>query len=290
MKTLYREVTPLSPDDCFTVFSRYKSDFDFPLHCHDEYELNFIGGGTGVKRIVGYHMGEIGDPELVLIGGNLPHAWFTNHCTNKSIREITIQFHKDLFDDKLLGRNQLSGIKTILQRSVQGILFSRDATLRIMPRLESLTIRKGFESVLELMSVLHDLSASAEIQVLSPASPLESALDLKSRRLEKVFNYIRIHYDRNFSLHDASAMVNMPEGSFSRFIKKRTGRTFIESLNDIRLGHSTRMLITTTQTVAEISFRCGFNNLSYFNRIFKRKNGCTPSEFRELYSDSKVFI
>lgn len=290
MKTLYREVTPLSPDDCFTVFSRYKSDFDFPLHCHDEYELNFIGGGKGAKRIVGYHMCEIGDPELVLVGGNLPHAWFTNNCASKNIREITIQFHKDLFDDKLLGRNQLSGIKTILQRSVQGILFSRETTLCIMPRLESLTIRKGFESVLELMSILHDLSASEDMQVLSPASPLESALDLKSRRLEKVFNYIRNHYDKSISLHDVAVMVNMPEGSFSRFIKKRTGRTFIESLNDIRLGHATRMLITTTQTVAEISFRCGFNNLSYFNRIFKRKNGCTPSEFRERYSDSKVFI
>jgi AraC-like DNA-binding protein len=290
MNTLYREITPLSPDDCFTVFSRYKSEFDFPLHCHDEYELNLISGGKGAKRIVGYHMGEINDPELVFVGGNLPHAWFTNHCASKNIHEITVQFHKDLFDDKFLGRNQLGGIKALLQRSVQGILFSRETTLRIRPRLESLTNQKGFESVLELMSVLHDLSASSDMQVLSKASPLEGLPDLKSRRLEKVFDYIRNHYDKKISLYDVAAIVNMPEGSFSRFIKKRTGRTFVESLNDIRLGHASRMLISTTQTIAEISYRCGFNNLSYFNRIFKRKNGCTPSEFRENYSDTKVFI
>jgi len=290
MNTLYREVTPLSPDDCFTVFSRNKSEFDFPLHCHDEYELNFITGASGAKRIVGFHMSEISDPELVFVGGNLPHAWFTHHCTSGIIHEITIQFHKDLFDDKFLGRNQLGSIKTLLQRSVQGILFSPETTLHVSPRLESLTNRKGFDSVLELMSVLHELSVSLDMQVLSSASPIEGGLDLKSRRLDKVFDFIRNNYDKDISLNDVAGIVNMPEVSFSRFIKKRTGRTFIESLNDIRLGHATRMLINTTQTIAEISYRCGFNNLSYFNRIFKRRNGCTPSKFRENYSDSKVFI
>jgi AraC-like DNA-binding protein len=290
MNALYREITPLSPDDCFTVFSRIKSGFDYPLHCHDEYELNYITRAKGAKRIVGYHMGEIDEPELVMIGGNLPHAWFTNHCNSTNIHEITIQFHRDLFDEKLLGRNQLGSIKTLLQRSVQGILFSRETINLIMPRLESLTSRKGFESVLELMSILQELSISPDMQILSQATPLEKGPDLKSRRLEKVFDFVRNNYDKGMSLKEVAEIVNMPEVSFSRFFKKRTGRTFIDSLNDIRLGHATRMLISTTQTVAEISYKCGFNNLSYFNRIFKRKNNCTPSEFRENYSDSKVFI
>jgi len=290
MNTLYREITPLSPDDCFTVFSRFKSGFDFPLHSHDEYELNFITHAQGAKRIVGYHMGEIDDPELVLVGGNLPHAWFTHHCASQNIHEITIQFHKDLFDEKFLGRNQLGSIKSLLQRSVQGILFSNETINQVVPRLESLTRRKGFDSVLELMSILQELSVSPDMQILSQASPVEIRPDMKSRRLEKVFDFMRNNYDKNLSLNDVAEVVNMPEVSFSRFFKKRTGRTFIESLNDIRLGHATRMLIITTHTVAEVSYKCGFNNLSYFNRIFKRKNGCTPSAFRENYSDSKVFI
>jgi AraC-like DNA-binding protein len=290
MNTLFREVTPLSQDECFTIFSRNKTEFDFPLHCHDEFELNYITGAAGAKRIIGYHISEIDDPELVFIGGNLPHAWFTHHCTGKSIHEITLQFHKNLFDHTFLARNQLGSIKTLLQRSVQGILFSAKTAGRIGPRLEALSVKKGFDSVLELMSILHDLSVSQDLHVLSSATPIEGGPDLKSRRLEKVFDFMRNNYDRDISLGDVAGIVNMPEGSFSRFIKKRTGRTFIESLNDIRLGHATRLLISTTQTIAEISFRCGFNNLSYFNRIFKRKNSCTPSEYRENYSDTKVFI
>jgi AraC-like DNA-binding protein len=290
MNTLYREITPLSPDDCFTVFSRIKSGFDFPLHCHEEYELNYITHGKGAKRIVGYHMGEIDDPELVFIGGNLPHAWYTHHCKSKDIHEITVQFHKDLFDEKLLGRNQLSSIKSLLQRSCQGILFSQETIFKIKPRLESLKNRKGFDSVLELMAVLQELSVSDDMHILSPATPLDKHPDTKSRRLEKVFEFIRLNYASEMSLKDVADMVNMPEVSFSRFFKKRTGRTFIESLNDIRIGHATRKLINSTQTIAEISYRCGFNNLSYFNRMFKRKNGCTPSEFRENYVDSKIYI
>jgi AraC-like DNA-binding protein len=82
----------------------------------------------------------------------------------------------------------------------------------------------------------------------------------------------------------------MPEASFSRFIKKRTGKTFTDSLNDIRLGHATRMLINTTDTIAEVAFKCGFNNMSNFNRIFKRRKNTTPKSFRENYSGTRIFI
>lgn len=290
MSQLYREVTPLSQDECFTVFSRIKSAFDFPLHCHDEFELNYIAGAKGAKRIVGYHMSEIEDAELVLVGGGLPHAWFTHHCASKSIHEITLQFHSNLFDDKFLSRNQMAGIRNLLKSAVQGVAFPPETIAAVGKRLTSLTTQKGFNSLLELMTILNELSLSPGIQVLSTASPTVSRPDLKSRRLEKVFDYIRSNYERDITLSEISAMVNMPQSSFSRFIKKRTGRTFVESLNDIRLGHAMRMLITTTQTVAEISYKCGFNNLSYFNRLFRRKNGCTPIEFRENYADSKVFI
>jgi AraC-like DNA-binding protein len=290
MSKLYREITPLSPDDCFTVFSRTKSGFDFPLHCHNEFELNCITNAPGAKRVIGYHMGEIGQEELVLVGGNLPHTWVTDKCNSHKIHEITIQFHNDLFDDKFLSRNQLGSIRTLLQRSVQGILFSRDTTLQIIPRLESLTHSKGFESVLELLSVLQKLSLSSDIQTLSQATTLDRPPDLKSRRLEKVFDYIRTHYDQDITLKDISGLVNMPEVSFSRFFRKRTGKTFIDSLNELRMGHAARMLISTTYTVAEISYKCGYNNLSYFNRLFRQKNNCTPSEFRKYYSNSKIFI
>ena len=124
---IMREITPLTSSDCFTIFSRVKSEFDFPLHCHEELELNFIMNAKGAKRVIGDHIAEIDDLELVLIGSNLPHVWQTHKCEGKEIKEITIQFHKDLFDEKFLRRNQMSFIRSMLERSAKGILFSKQA-------------------------------------------------------------------------------------------------------------------------------------------------------------------
>lgn len=290
MRSIYREITPLNSSDCFTFFKRVKEEFNFPLHTHEEFELNFIQNAAGAKRIVGDNIEVIETLELVLVGSNLPHGWFTHECQSKEIREITIQFHRDLFDEKFLRRNQLSHIRALLERSAKGIAFSAETAAAFKPRIDLLTTKSGFDSVLELMSILHDLSLSRNMRTLSNAVFSNEQISYNSRRIEKAFEFMQTHYDKDISLADVARLVNMPEVSFSRFIKKRTGRTFIESLNEIRLGHASRMLIDTTQTVAEISFHCGFNNLSYFNRIFRRKNGCTPTEFRQNYSGLRVFI
>src|ERR1035438_1617764 len=167
---ILREITPLTQSDCFTIFSRTKREFDFPLHYHDEYELNFIQNAAGAKRVVGDHMEEIGNLELVLVGPNLQHAWLTNNCKGKLIKEITIQFHRDLFDEKFLQRNQMSFIRALLQRSSRGVLFPRTTIKSIMPRLIQLPQKHGFDSVLELMSVLYDLSTSRNLRTLSDVS------------------------------------------------------------------------------------------------------------------------
>ena len=107
MNGIMKEITPLTPNDCFTIFSRVKKEFNFPLHFHEEFELNLILNAKGAKRIVGDHIDVIDDIELVLVGSNLNHAWFTHQCESEEITEVTVQWHKDLFDDKLLKRNQL---------------------------------------------------------------------------------------------------------------------------------------------------------------------------------------
>ncbi|GAB2545247.1 AraC family transcriptional regulator [Rufibacter soli] len=290
MNAIYREITPLTQNDCFTMFSRVKQEFNFPLHYHDDFELNFIYNAAGAKRVVGDHVEVIDDLELVLVGSNLPHGWFTHQCQSQEIVEITIQFHRDLLDEKFLRRNQLSFIRTLLEQAGKGISFSREVKEAFRPRLEKLTQKGDFDSVLELISILHDLSVSHNMRTLSNATFTSGQFNYYSRRVEKAFEYMHANYDKAVSLADVSQVVNMPEVSFSRFIKKRTGKTFIESLNEIRLGHASRLLIDTTETVSEVSFKCGFNNLSYFNRVFKRKNGCTPKEFRQNYSGSRVFV
>ena len=288
---IIREITPLTQNDCFTIFSRVKKEFSFPLHYHEELELNLIINAKGARRIVGDHIDCIDDLELVLVGPNLYHAWFTHQCKSEEIREVTIQWHKDLFDDKLLRRNQLSFIRSMVERSQKGILFSKDTTRALAPRILSLNQKNGFDSVLELLSILHDLSISRNMRTLSDVSFTNEHFTYNSRRIEKAFEYMNNNYDKPVTLGEVAKLVNMTEVSFSRFIKKRTGNTFIDSLNEIRLGHASRMLIDTTHSIAEISYNCGFNNISNFNRIFKKKKTCTPKEFRENFnSGTRVFI
>ena len=293
MKTeLLREITPLTHNDCFTLFKRIKTDFDFPLHYHEEYELNLILNANGARRIVGDNTEEIDNLELVLVGSNLQHSWFNNKCTSKEITEVTIQFHKNLFDDKFLRRNQLSFIRVMLEKSASGILFSKETTQQLTPRLVELNQKHGFDSILELMSILHDLSISRNMKILSSAAFNNTAeqFSYNSRRIEKTLDYVNKNFDKPVTLGEVAKLANMSEVSFSRFFKQRTSNTFMDCLTEIRLGHATRMLIDTTTSIAEVANQCGFNNISNFNRTFKKRKNCTPKEFRESFSGTRIFI
>ncbi len=285
-----REVTPLTESDCFTLFWRVKKHFDFPLHYHDEYELNLIVNAEGAKRIVGDHVARIGNIELVLVGSNLYHGWFDDACQSKEITEVTIQFHRNLFNQEFLCKNQLSFIRNMFDKAQQGILFSQETIYSLKDRLIGLKDKTGFDSVLELMAILHRLSQSDNMRTLSSVGFDNHYEYSNSRRIASVFEYMNEHYSEPITLADMAAHASMHEASFSRFVKKSTGKTFIDSLNEIRLGHATRLLIDTNQTIAEIAYSCGFNNISNFNRIFKRKKNCTPKEFRENFSGARVYI
>lgn len=290
INNVIREITPLTLYDCFTIFSRDKKEFDFPLHNHEEMELNLILNASGAKRIVGDHIEEIGDMELVFVGSNLSHGWFTHNCKSEHIKEVTIQFHKDLLDDIFLRRNQLNYIRKMFEGSQRGILFSQETILQISPRILALDKKTGFDSILELFSIFHDLSVSRDMKLLSDSTFTKEQFNYNSRRIEKVFEYMNKNFHKEITLAEVAKVANMPEASFSRFIKKRTGYTYVDSLTEIRLGHVSRMLIDTTHSIAEIAYKCGFNNIANFNRIFKNKKGCTPKNFRADYTGNRVFI
>jgi AraC-like DNA-binding protein len=111
-----------------------------------------------------------------------------------------------------------------------------------------------------------------------------------SRRVRKVEEEIARNYNKQIYLKDLADMVGMTPTAFSRFFKIRTGRTLSDYIIDIRMGHAARMLVDTTMTMSEICYECGFNNISNFNRIFKKRKGCCPKEFRENYLKTKLII
>jgi AraC-like DNA-binding protein len=289
---LLREIIPLTQGDCYTIFSRIKSSFDFPLHCHEEFELNFIKNGKGVKRVVGSHMSEIDDLELVLIGPNLEHAWFTHNFKGNELEEVTIQFHKFFLDEQFLSLNQLSFIRSLFEKSRRGILFSKETTRLLADKILTLNQKQGFDGVLSLLSILHTLSHASDISILSDSTFCRSEqYSYNSRRVEKTMIYMNQNFDKQISLSEVAREANMTQAAFSRFFKMKTGKNYIDSLNEIRLGHAARMLIDTNRSIAEIAYHCGFNNISNFNRIFKKKKGITPKAFKESYTyGSRVFV
>lgn len=289
---IIREITPLSERDCFYVVNRRKSEFTYPIHYHEEYELNFVENAPGVRRVVGDSAEIIGDYDLVLITGkNLEHAWEQYDCTSKDIREITIQFAPDLISPQLRNKNQFASIVHMLNRAQCGLSFPLQAVMKVYNQLEKLaTEEQGFYAVQDFMSILYELSLFEDARVLSTTSfaKIESVSD--SRRVQKVQAYINEHFRKEIRLVTLAEMVGMTPVSFSRFFRLRTGKTLSEYIIDIRLGAASRLLVDSTRTVAEICYDCGFNNLSNFNRMFKRKKGCAPKEFRENYHKKKIII
>jgi AraC-like DNA-binding protein len=287
---IMREIIPLTRNDCFTIFYRTKDRFDFPLHFHEELELNLILRARGAQRIIGDHIGEIGDAELVLAGPNLPHGWFTHRCASKNITEVTVQFHRDLFDENFLGRNQMVFLRELLEQSERGLLFTREAALRMAPRLKAMARGEGFTSVLALMQVLHELSLTKGRRLLSsPGFHVpDGGLRFHSHRVEHVLRHMHAHFAEDLSLEAVAGIASMSAVAFSRFFKQKTGKTFIDTLHDIRLGHASRMLIDSSDSISEVAFKCGFNNLSHFNRLFRKKKHCTPKAFRSTYSSTGV--
>ena len=288
---ILREITPLSEKDCFYIADRHKTEFTYPMHCHGEYELNFIEHGAGLRRIVGDSVETTKDYDLVLIAtSELEHVWEQGECKSEDIREITIQFAPHFFDS-LIDTNQFDRVRSMLDKARNGLCFPLDAIMKIYFLIDTLPEAKGFYAVTQFLTMLYELSFfTDEARELSSSSFAKVTQQANSRRVLKVQQYISEHYRDEIHLNTLSDMVGMAPTAFSRFFKQRTGKKLSDYITDIRLGHAARLLVDTTMSVAEICYDCGFNNLSNFNRIFKRKKSCPPTEFRETYFKKKVII
>ena len=291
---LFKEVSPLSSNDCFILIERQKTNFNFPIHIHPECELNFIENAKGAQRIVGDSIEEIDEEELVLVTNpHLEHAWKDYRNVSKNIHEITIQFHPDLLTDTFLNKNQMISIRQLFRHAERGVAFSRESIAKVRPLLKTLTCENdSFYSLIKLLIILHELSIDKGMRELSTGQFAANVMHQHSsdESLGRVMDYLSRHYSEVIRLSEVAEMVNMSESSFCRFFKQHTSKSFIDFLTDIRLGAASRALIDSSLSIAEIGYDCGFNNLSNFNRIFKKKKGVTPSEFRDNYRKNKTII
>ena len=274
MNKIITEITPLEKKDCFYLVDRNKESFTFPLHKHEEIELNFVENCSGARRIVGDSIEILGQYDLALIGSNLEHVWEQNVCQHQKVREITIQFEPNLFGDTLLGKSQMNSIQQLLENAKNGIAFSLSAIMRIYTRLDEITkTQPGFYRVIKLLEILYELSNDTEYRKLASSSFANVQVSTESRRVRKVEEYIDTNFKQEVRLQTLADLAGMTSSAFSRFFKLRTGKTVQEYIIDVRIGHAARALVDSSMSIAEICIDCGFNNISNFNRIFKKKKG-----------------
>lgn len=291
-RRVIHEITPLMGKDILYIADRHKKEFTYPIHNHEVYELNFIEHATGVRRIVGDSTEEIGEYDLVLITSpDLEHVWEQGKCNSPDIREVTIQFDLDMSETSMFCRNPFNSMKKMMAEGRKGLCFPLSAIMKVYSLIDNLSsIKDGFYAVMQFMTILYELSKSDGARTLATSSFAKVADESDSRRVLKVKNYISKNYMDEIRLATLADIAGMSPSAFSRFFKLHTGRNLSEYIIDIRLGCATRLLVDTAQSIAEISFNCGFNNLSNFNRIFKKKKDCSPTEFRDNYHKTRIIV
>jgi AraC-like DNA-binding protein len=286
------EITPLMGKDSLYIAERRKKEFTYPIHNHEVFELNFVEHAPGVRRVVGDSSEVIGEFDLAIITGpDLEHVWEQNTCTSDDIREITVHFFLDLSDNGFLTRNPFFSMRKMLLEARKGLAFSINDIMRVYNLLDTLSsVKEGFYAVTQFLTILYELSKSTEMHTLASSSYAKVAVESDSRRVLKVKNYIAKNYTEEIRLNTLADIAGMSPSAFSRFFKSHTGRNLSDYIIEQRLGYASRMLVDTSNSIAEICYACGFNNLSNFNRIFKKKKGCSPSEFRENYHKTKIIV
>lgn len=247
-------------------------------HFHPEMELVYVDQGSG-KRHIGNHLSYYHEGDLIFIGANLPHYGFTDRLTgNKS--EVVVQFKEDFLGGDFIEAPELKSIKQLFKRAKQGIVFYGNSKKEVGNKMEELVTLAPLERLTAFIKILDELAATKEYELLNIDQVVLEARPQDNERLEILFDFVKREYKRTITLDEVSDMLSMTPQAFSRYFKKKTGKTFTNFVNEHRLVHASKLLAEQPMSITDICFESGFNNFSHFNKRFKAFTGKSPSEYR----------
>jgi AraC-like DNA-binding protein len=281
--TPFYENEPLDKIFPFTTWDSFKAPFWFPLHWHERVEILYILRGGFHASINGTRCeGNQGD--IITINTGLIHGFF-DPVPGTYAR--IFQFGLEIISEALA---------EIHDRDIQGPVFSRRPLItpledgKTHARLEGLLMEMyeeygqknpGYRLIIK--SRLYELAAMflrdiPEKQV--PAGKF-SAKKGGARHLERIFSFMLENFDSpDFTLEDAARGAGLSKYHFSRYLKEQTGQGFHDHLTRIRLRQAEKELVESNLSVTDIAYRCGFQSLTTFNRLFKAYTGACPSVYR----------
>ena len=281
MKAILEDIKTNQGISSFHAFRYQVPYFQFKWHYHPEFELTYIVKGNGY-RIVGNSYEPFNDGDLVLLGSNLPHTWSGKADGDVNSDAIVIQFSSE-FILPFLELNESLLIKNMLDSSLRGINFEPDEHL--VTKIIEITETNGVERILKLISIL-DILSKKQIKLIAP-NTFHNVVSRKSEvRINNVCLFIQNNFQNKIYLKEVADLIYLTESNFCKFFKKATGKTYSDYVNEIRINEASRLLIQSDKTISQISFECGFETLSYFNRVFLNKKGITPSVYRKSSASS----
>jgi len=284
MRTPYqnKNVDPINPVNINAFETFCLND---PFHYHPiEFELTLVLGGQGV-RFVGDNIGQFGNCDLVLTGPGVPHSWMYNNVDNNgsghNVQVITMHFNRHIIGEELLNRNEFSHIKNLLALSSRGLSFNEVTSKVVARKILQLKLELDFDAFLNILDIFNDLGKANDFQLLCSDNYAFKGKIEEANKFETVFNHIQSNFLSKIKISEVASIISMNDSAFSHYFKKRTQNSFTDFINEMRLNHAAQLILTQQKNIAEICFESGFNNLSNFNRMFKKWSGITPLQFRK---------
>jgi AraC-like DNA-binding protein len=252
----------------------------FYWHFHPEYELVYIEGATATRH-VGDHISTYEGSDLVLIGANIPHLNF-DYGVSTEYRKVVAHLNKDFIEKHIKETPELSFIADLFEKSKYGIAFKGAIRQRIGKQLIGLKNLNPFNQYLRLIEIFQSLAGTEDYVLLHKKPYVKKYNDREQGRLRAIYAFVDTNYHQKILLNEIAAVSNMTKEAFCRYFKKVTSYTFIEFLNRYRISQSKRLLMSG-KNVSNACYTCGFESLSYYNRVFKKITNENPSDFRKRY-------
>ncbi|HET7314935.1 AraC family transcriptional regulator [Salinisphaera sp.] len=256
---------------------------------HPEYELHLIRHSYG-HYMVGDYAGRFGPGNLVLVGPNLPHCWYSDLANDDTVieeRDVVVQFRGEWLESLMRLCPELRRVETLLNDCERGVLFTGSGARRAGRRLEAMGGQDEVGRVSTLIELLGGLARNDHRLLTTPGYNLRHA-GVHSEQVDAILQHIHRHFNRHISMTAVARWQGMTPSTFSRFFKRATGDTFIAFVRRLRIDHACRLLLDPRYSVADVCFMAGYSNLSNFNRHFRRLTGMTPREYRQSPAANKA--
>lgn len=261
--------------------TRTDTAFGFAWHAHDEYELTIIASGSG-RRFAGDGADAYVPGDVALFGPRLPHTYASDFPGEQ---KAYVAHFSAGFVRPWCAADEFAGLQGLLDRSARGVVVLRPSAA-LHSRVDGLVGSTGPRQTLALVELLVELSESSGTEVLA-GSPAQTSTS-SAAALNTVVGYLERHYLQPVSRDDVAAAVAMSPSSVSRLLRRQLGTTLSDYVTGLRIAAACRELAGSGDPIASIAHRCGFANLSNFNRTFRRHRGTTPRAYRAAFSNSQA--